>query len=1267
MSLTDLLMEQVHCCPDATAVEYGDKSLTFRELAERATDLAARLRGLGVGADDCVGVFLDPSLDLPVGIWGVLFSGGAYLPLSPDYPDERLRYMVEHSRASVIVTEDALRARLAELAPPGVSIVTPAEQASRGALAAPQARPRPEHLAYVIYTSGSTGRPKGVAVEHHSIVRQMRWLGRAYGLGPATTVLQKTPMSFDAAQWELLAPARGARTVIGAPGVYRDPEGLVEAVQRHGVTALQCVPTLLRALLDTDRLAECGSLTQVFCGGEALPRQLAACFLETLPKAELVNLYGPTECTINASAHTVDPAEVAEGPFAIAIGTPVDGTAYHVLDEQLRPVAHGEVGELYISGVQVARGYLHRDDLTAERFLPNPYSEDPAHDRLYRTGDLASWNADGSAQFAGRVDRQVKLRGYRVELDEIRLAIEAHDWVKNAAVVVRDDPATGYQNVIACVELSPREAALMDQGNHGSHHVSKASRLQVRAQLAGGGCREEGELAGRPSLDLPGADPTEEQRRRAFARKTYRFYEGGDVTEADLLALLARRTAGAAARRPAELTLPELGELLRYFGPYPSQERLLPKYAYASPGSLYAAQLYLETDGVAGLAPGFYYHHPVEHRLVLVGPRAGGEEGLLRFHFLGKRRAIEPVYRNNVQEVLEIEAGHMVGLLEEILPAHGLDVRASEHRPSAMDSLDCAAEDYYLGAFELVPWSAERPGLPADLYVQAHPGGVTGLPAGQYRYTGGGLQRIGEELVLKRHVIAINQQVYERAGFGITVVGRTDQPWRAYLDLGRAQQRLMMNDTGLGFMASGYSSKTGNDLPAAQRMAGVLAERGLPTGPMYFFVGGAVSAEQQAHQGMHEDTVHMQGPAEMIKVDLVNLLPDYMVPNRVVVMDRLPLTANGKVDLKALEAAPETEVSAADRPYLAPRTTTERRIRDLWKQAMKRETASVRDDFFECGGNSLIAVSLVNRINREFGSALPLQVVFDAPTIEELAKQVDGERGEAASRMVPLRAEGSGRPLFCWPGLGGYPMNLRLLAGKLEEDRPFYGVQAHGINEGEQPYLTIAEMAAADIAVLREIQPEGPYTLWGYSFGARVAFEAAHQLEQAGQQVEQLFLIAPGSPKLSSGDSGTERRDDSVFTDPAFVTILFSVFGGSVTCPKLADCLAATKDEASFTEHMVGSFEGLEPELVSRIINVVRQTYEFTYRFTELQSRTVQAPVTVLKAQGDDYSFIEGATGYSALAPTVVDLEADHYAILRDPGINALVKSIRQCLAAARG
>ncbi|GAA2214522.1 hypothetical protein GCM10009850_099870 [Nonomuraea monospora] len=1260
--LPDLLLQQAESRPDAIAVTGASVStsagagaglnagadagagvslsagagvsLTFRELARAAGRLAARLRALSAGPDDRVGLYAEPSPDLVTGVWGILMAGAAYLPLSPDYPRDRVRFMIEDSRATIIVTQDHLVRELSLLVPPGTRIVALGDTRDGPQLDAAPWRPR--SLAYVIYTSGSTGRPKGVMIEHHSIASQLRWMHTCGHVGPHTTVLQKTPASFDAAQWEILAPAFGARVVTAPPGGHRDPHALIAAMAEHDVTTLQCVPTLLEALVETGGLSRCAALTRVFSGGEALTRRLARDFFAALPGASLINLYGPTECTINATAHVVDPGQARDGDGTLPIGVPVDNTHCFVLDEDLAPVDIGETGELYIGGAQLARGYLDRPGQTRQRFVPSPFV--PTQ-RLYRTGDLAYWNPDGTLQFAGRADDQVKLRGHRIELGEVARAAERHPWVRRAAAVVVPDQRTGAPHLVVSAELNPREAALMDQSHQSAHHRSKADRFQVRAQLAGAGLRPD--LAGRDAVALRGRREPAEQRRAAFARKTYRFYEGGPVTRADLLALLAPRPPAALSRDLDDLGPDELGRILRWFGQFRSDRRLLPKYAYASPGALYATQLYLETSGLPGLAAGLYYYHPVEHALVRIGPAALPKDARLLVHLSGRRAAIEPVYRENVHEVLEFEAGHMVGVFEDVLPAYGLRIRPVDRIASVRERLDVAPDDHYVGTFEIRREAGEPPpGPPVEVHVQAHPGRVRGLPAGWYRHRDGELERVSDELVERRHVVAINQQVHDRAAFGVALLAHETRPWLAYVALGAELHRLQRNNAGIGLMSSGYSSKSGHPMPAARRVEAIV---GRAPQAMYFALGGRVSPEQVAGEDMREDAVHMKGPAELIKEELARLLPDYMLPNRVLIVDALPLTANGKVDAAALRSLAGVR---PPEPYAEPVTRTERWLAAEWGRALKYEEVSASDDFFACGGNSLTAVALINRINAEFGTRLPFQVLFESPRLSDLAGRIDAGLGTPSSRLVPLSEPGvlEGRPVFCWPGLGGYPMNLRLLARRAVPDRPFYGIQAYGLNPGEVPYPTIRDMAAADLAEIRRTQPEGPYTLWGYSFGARVAFETARLLERDGDRVDRLVLICPGNPRVRAGRTAADRPREASFADPEYVAILLSVFTGTVSGPDLERCLEQVRDQDTFADFVHGLLPALDRPLVLRIARLVARTYAFPYTFTGLS-----APVTVIRAAGDDRPGIDG---------TLIDLATDHYGALREPGVAELTAAI---------
>jgi thioesterase domain-containing protein/acyl carrier protein len=675
-------------------------------------------------------------------------------------------------------------------------------------------------------------------------------------------------------------------------------------------------------------------------------------------------------------------------------------------------------------------------------------------------------------------------------------------------------------------------------------------------------------------------------------------------------------------------------------------------------------QLHIEAVGLTGLPDGAYYYHPARHHLVKLSPASPGALNGAKLHLVGRKSAISAVYRNNVQEVLELEAGHMLGLLDKVLGEQGLGLGTPRRRTPLADILSDGDDTIYLGAYPLRAHAPAKPQPHLSIHVQSLDGRLEGLAAGQHRWTDeGGLDAVADGQIERKHVIAINQQVYDRASFGLTLASDNPRTWLRYIDLGRKLQHLQMNDLALGLMSSGYSSKSGHDLPSARRIASLL---GRPIGASYFCVGGRVSQAQLDSEGMNEDAVHMSGPAELIAADLRRLLPPYMTPSRLVILDALPLTANGKVDRKALEARRDLLGQVSDRPHVAPRTPAEETIEAIWRAALKLDQVSIEDDFFALGGNSLAAVSLIHRVNAALGVQLKLQALFEAPTIAALARAAIDTAPPQASRAAPLRPRGTGRPIFCWPGLGGYPMNLRALAQGLGDQRPVFGLQALGINPGETPFADIEAMAAADVAALRQVQPTGPYTLWGYSFGARVAFEAAFQLEQAGEAVEALHLIAPGSPRLDLPAEPPGARYDN----PAYQAILFSVFAGALNHPALEAWRTSVHDDASLAAFVSQRF-GLDADLAVRIAAIVRTTYQFRYTFEELRRRRITAPVTLFKARGDDYAFIEGEHGYAVQPPTVVELDIDHYALLKPAGVEAMRAALqgqaaRHCPLGAR-
>jgi len=1075
----------------------------------------------------------------------------------------------------------------------------------------------------------------------------MLWLKKEFKLNNNTIILQKTPMSFDAAQWEILSLCCGSTIVMGNPGTYKDPEKLIEIIIKNNVTVFQCVPTLLQAILDSEKIQHCQSLNQIFSGGEALSKSLAITCITTLPACKLINIYGPTECTINTSAYAVNAHLINDLPNTIPIGQPILNTRYFILDENCQAVTPGETGELYISGVGLARGYLHRDDLTAQSFS-NFLSDEKT--RLYKTGDLAYRTAEGNVHFVGRIDNQVKIRGFRIELDEIKSLIETHDWVKKAAVIVKDDSYTGYQALIGFIELNPKEAALMDQGNHGAHHQSKNKKDQVLMQLANKGFREETELSGFKIVDLPGKTPEKHQRQLAFSRKNYRFYEGKLLNKNDLLQLFNEKTMQQSFEKIEDLNLDKLGHFLRYFGQYTNEERLLPKYAYASPGALYATQMYFELDNIASLKSGFYYYYPASHQLILLDEKKASTKAEIKIHFIGKKSAIEPIYKNNIQEVLEMETGHMIGLFEKILIEYGLNIDKPDYIPSIKSFLKVAQEDFYLGTYEIVSGKKGFMDDGVQVYLQAHPGKIAGLEAGLYLYHEQQFEKISDQLILRKHVIAINQEVYDRASFGVSIITKGNDNWMSYINLGRKLQSYQMNNFNIGFMSSGYSSKSGNNLPSAKRLQDILETERTTS---YFCIGGSISDSQRTHCGMKEDVVHMKGPTEMIQDDLKNFLPEHMMPNKIILLDQMPLTANGKLDHKSLQ---NINVEFTLREYIAPTSETELKIAEIWQQRIKRDAISINDNFFELGGNSLIAVTLINNINKLFKVNLPLQTIFKYPTIEKLAEKVLNTHKLNISRLISLQTKGQNPSIYCWPGLGGYCMNLRLLAEKAGTEQPFYGIQAYGINQDEIPYPSLQTMAAEDIKIIKEQQPEGPYSLWGYSFGARVAYEATWQLEQAGETVKHLILIAPGNPIV---DGALKNDGLASFSNKTYLSILFSVFTGSITGSLFAECLKSVTDEASFIQFIIDKIPHLDFDLVKRIITIVEKTYQLNFTTEELINKKLCCPVTILKTKGDSYTFLENK-GFSSKNHSFIQLNANHYSVLKNLDIDELIAEINR-------
>ncbi len=701
-SLHQLIEQQVVNTPDRTALSFAGADLSYREMNCRANRMAHYLMQRGVSRETKVGVCMDRSFDMVITLLAILKAGGAYVPIDPNYPPERLGFLLNDMDAFLLLSQT----HLLEALPVIDAEVVPVERLQLDEFAAqnPRNAVAPENLAYMIYTSGSTGKPKGAMNTHAAICNRLLWMQDAYSLDQTDTVLQKTPFSFDVSVWEFFWPLiSGARLVIAKPDGHRDSAYLIDIIRRENITTLHFVPSMLSLFVADENSANCHSIKRVICSGEALSHDLQQRFFQRLD-TELHNLYGPTEAAIDVTAHQC--SATANGNV-VPIGKPIANIQIHILDQYLQRVPVGVNGELHIGGIGVARGYFKREELTASKFIPDPFCS-AGKASMYKTGDLVRYLADGSIEYLQRMDDQVKLRGFRIELGEVEAMLCRCEGVREAVVVKREHPCDG-----------------------------------------------------------------------------------------DYLVAFATR--------------------------------------------------------------------------------------------------------------------------------------------------------------------------------------------------------------------------------------------------------------------------------------------------------GALQVDAQA-----------------ILEQLAAMLPVHSVPAALVFIDAVPLSSNGKVDRRAL---PEHSFKRrGNGRVVAPRTEVERKLHALWRELLKLDQLSVTDDFFAIGGHSLLAVRLVAAIELELGQRLPLASLVKHPTIAALAELIDNQHQQSWDSLVTIQAKGDNTPLFFLPGGGGNVLYFYPLAEKLGHDRPFYGLQARGLDGITAPLHCASAIATEMVKEIKQVQANGPYILGGHCVGGLIAFAIAQQLAAAGDTVEQLLILDAPAP-----------------------------------------------------------------------------------------------------------------------------------------------------------
>ncbi|WP_410594721.1 amino acid adenylation domain-containing protein [Amycolatopsis sp. lyj-23] len=926
VTVPELFAAQVARTPHHPALVFEDEELTYAELDAVSDRLARVLAARGAGPERVVALALPRSTHLVTAILAVLKTGAAYLPLDPGYPADRIAFMLEDA-------EPALVLAVADTAVPGALLLDDPATLAVVPDAPLDVLLRPEHPAYVIYTSGSTGRPKGVVVPHAGIVNRLLWMQHEYGLTGDDRVLQKTPSSFDVSVWEFLWPLlTGATEVLARPDGHKDPAYLARLIRDRGITTVHFVPSMLQVFLQEPAARECTSLRRVLCSGEALPLDAVTQFGHVLD-AELHNLYGPTEASVDVTAHRTSTEDTS-----VPIGRPVWNTRTYVLDAALRPVPPGTPGELYLAGVQLARGYLGRAGLTAQRFVADPFGAPGA--RMYRTGDLARFRTDGVLEFLGRGDEQVKIRGFRVEPGEIAATLSAHDDVAHAVVVAREDRPGDIRLVGYVV---PADADAAGSAEEETEQVGEWRELYDSMYAV-----DRDEFAGWNSSYTGEPIPREEMR--------------------EWRAAIVTRIRELRPRRVLEigvgsgLLLTELApDCEAYWGTDFSAEVIASLGERVAAEPALAGRVELRTGDAAdvtGLPPAFF------DTIVLNSVVQYFPSGSYLLDVVRKALALlapgGSLFVGDVRDLRQVRAFHTA-----VARARGGDVEQRLLREKEL----LVAPEFFAGL----------DGVAADIRVKR---GRAVNELTQFRYDvvlrpGTAEPRPVETLTWGTEVSTVDE-VAERRRDGLRVEGVpngriTDgvdpEDWYA---LGAVVTWSAAGDGSVDVLF------TGGDAVGAFRPG---------PDPILTYTGNPRRSRRSAAL-----------PAEL-RTFAAGRLPEHMVPSAIVVLDALPVTANGKLDRRALPA-PEPAAPVSDRE---PRTPVERQLCELFADVLGLPRVGPDDSFFALGGHSLLATRLIARVRTALHAELEVRAVFETPTPSGLAGVLATARGTARPPLAAAR------------------------------------------------------------------------------------------------------------------------------------------------------------------------------------------------------------------------------------------------------------------------
>jgi amino acid adenylation domain-containing protein len=1005
----ELFEAQAERTPDAIAVVFEQKSLTYRELSIESNQLAHYLRSLGVTSDTFVGLCLNRSLEMAIAFLGILKAGGAYLPLDPNYPADRLAFMMQDTQVNVLVTSQALQQRVPTSGLQVVALDQDWEQIAKLSTTCPSRLATPDHLAYIIYTSGSTGVPKGVLIEHRGLVNHCTAIAQKFGLSTADRVMQFASISFDIAVEELFpAWISGATVVFRTDEILASMSDFVQFVAQQKITILDLPTAFWQEWVNqmetlSKPLPACVRLVCV--GGEKAARSTYDTWLKHVgASCRWINTYGPTETTVTATLYEplINP-QPDQTLGEIPIGQPIANVQTYVLDRHAQPVPIGVPGELYIGGTGLARAYLNRPDVTAERFIANPFTSD-ATARLYRTGDLVRYLPDGNLEFLGRTDNQIKIRGFRVELGEIEATLLQHPAVREAAVVTTED-IPGYKSLVGYVTLSSVA---------GETNSDKSSKQVADWQ-------QRWDLLYQTGVESQADEPNSTLVDDIAILRQLSDRDDFEAEAREWLDQTLARIRNLNPDRVLEIGCGS-GQLLTEIAPICSQY-VGTDYALLA---LQALEKHLQTldrplpqvtlkhraaDNFQGIEPASF-DTIIIHSVIQYFPDA---QYLLQV-IENALQALKPggcLYIGDVQSYALLETYHTSDQLKRSPETMTLstfkDVVSNRIRNE--DELVVDPDFFYalknrISAISHVDvqlrrghqWN-ETTQFHYDVFIRIAPQSVTTVEPDWHHWQSEALsiESLGDRLKSEQpDVYCINHIPNARIQKEIqTLVHLQSAKFNTLAELSASLPKTFtgVDPEALWTLGDqlGYDVKVRWSAQATDGEMEAIFTRSLHP-PIWVETTVASSKETShleifANSPMLKQTVDPQ-MIPQLRQFLKEHLPDYMVPTHFMILEAMPLTPSGKLDRKALPTPIVERLDLAE-GYVAPRNKAEQTIADVWAQVLRLERVGIHSNFFELGGHSLLATQVIARLRQAFEIELPLRSLFEQPTVAGLSSRIE--------------------------------------------------------------------------------------------------------------------------------------------------------------------------------------------------------------------------------------------------------------------------------------